>query len=52
MAREHRALAQLIREHGGGPGGGRLVEPPDRLIMRAQVGKGGRGISKVLVTWV
>lgn len=40
MAREHRALAQLIREHGGGPGGGRLVEPPDRLIMRAQVGAG------------
>ncbi|GLI70845.1 hypothetical protein VaNZ11_015856, partial [Volvox africanus] len=37
IAREHRQLAQVIRDHGGGAGGGRLVEPPEKLIMRAQV---------------
>ncbi|GIM12857.1 hypothetical protein Vretimale_16089, partial [Volvox reticuliferus] len=37
IAREHRQLAQVIREHGGGAGGGRLVDPPEKLIMRAQV---------------
>ncbi|GLC42379.1 Protein PTHB1 [Pleodorina starrii] len=37
IAREHRQLAAVIREHGGGAGGGRLVEPPERLMMRAQI---------------
>jgi len=33
MAKEHRALAAIIREQSGG----KRVEPPDKLIMRAQV---------------
>ncbi|KAG2452068.1 hypothetical protein HYH02_003104 [Chlamydomonas schloesseri] len=37
MAREHRNLAQVIREHGGGGGGVQRIEPMDRLIMRAQI---------------
>ena len=43
MAREHRALAGIIREHSGG----KRVEPQDKLVLRTQVcargGKGGRG---------
>lgn len=35
MAREQRQLAAIIREHAAG----RRVEPPDKLLMRAQVGK-------------
>ncbi|KAG2488148.1 hypothetical protein HYH03_013291 [Edaphochlamys debaryana] len=37
MAREHRALARVIRDHGGGAGGTRLVDPADKLMMRAQI---------------
>ncbi len=33
MARESRSLAAIIREHSGG----KRVEPPDKLFMRAQV---------------
>ncbi|GFR41608.1 hypothetical protein Agub_g2332 [Astrephomene gubernaculifera] len=53
MAREHRQLAAVIREHGGGAGGGRLVEPAERLIMRAQIPqrldapRGGSGLGEV-----
>lgn len=36
MAQEHRRLAAIIREHGGG-GGARMLEPTDRLLIRAQV---------------
>ncbi|KXZ41737.1 BBS9 protein [Gonium pectorale] len=37
MAREHRALAAIIREHGAGAAGLRALEPHDRLVMRAQI---------------
>ena len=33
MAREHRALAAIIREHSGG----KRVEPDDKLTLRTQV---------------
>ena len=41
MAREHRALAGIIREHSGG----KRVEPQDKLVLRTQVcvRGGGRG---------
>jgi hypothetical protein len=42
MAREQRALAATIREHGGGaPGGGgagQVASTAERLLMRVQVG--------------
>jgi hypothetical protein len=34
MAREHRSLAAIIREHSGG----KRVEPQDKLVLRTQVG--------------
>jgi hypothetical protein len=33
MAKESRSLAAIIREHSGG----KRAEPPDKLMMRAQV---------------
>ena len=42
MGREQRQLAAIIRDHMAG----RRAEPADKLIMRAQVWLGARGIRK------
>ena len=44
MAREHRALAGIIREHSGG----KRVEPDDKLLLRTQVRV---GVERGSISW-